>query len=163
MRPFIDRMIAACAKQGVAADRLLMFNRAPDRAQVLQRLRLADIYLDSYPFAGATSLLDPLAVGLPSIVMEGATFRSLVGAALLRELKLDDFVVKDDRAYIDLAVKLALDRTFRDAAAERFVRAMAGKPRFLDPKWYSSAAGDALISAWEAHRESDTPIDASTN
>ena len=38
--------------------------------------------------------------------MDGDNFRSLVGPALLRDLKLDDFVVKTPQEYIELAVKL---------------------------------------------------------
>ena len=83
--------------------------------------------------------------------MAGTTFRSLVGAALLRDLKLDEFVVINDQSYIELAVKLGLDRPFRESAAKRFIKAMNPTPRFLDPKRYAAAAGETLLRAWEAH------------
>ena len=132
-------------------DRLLVFDLRLTRGHVLQRLRLADVYLDSYPFAGATSLLDPLAIGLPAIVMAGSTFRSLVGAALMRDLRLDELVVNDDQSYIDLAVKIATDRALRESMRQRIVEGMARTPRFLDSRRYGRQVGDMLLKVWDSH------------
>ena len=39
-------------------------------------LKLADVYLDFYPFGGANSLVDPLEVGVATVAMEGRNLRS---------------------------------------------------------------------------------------
>jgi predicted O-linked N-acetylglucosamine transferase (SPINDLY family) len=150
VRPFIERIEANFARHGVSMDRVSIFDVAPDRSPVLSRLALADIYLDSFPFAGATSLLDPLQLHIPCVVKDGVTFRSLVGPALLRSIGLDEFVAPDVPAYIDLAVKLATDADYRAQAKTRFAAAMANAPAFYDTEKYADRVGRALIQAWNS-------------
>jgi tetratricopeptide (TPR) repeat protein len=57
-----ERSLAECfARHGVDRNRfILSSDRLPSRADVKELLRLGDIYLDSYPFAGVNSTVDPL-------------------------------------------------------------------------------------------------------
>ena len=53
-QPFLERFTASLARHGVPSDRLLVFNRAPGRGEVLSATTTRVIvYLDSYPFADA--------------------------------------------------------------------------------------------------------------
>jgi len=148
VRPFVHLLKAALNRHNVSPDRLLIFGTAPERGEIYSRLKLADVYLDSFPFAGATSLLDPLELGIPCIALDGANFRSLVGPAFLRDLGLGEFVAPNRQAYVDLAVKLASDPAYRTEARQRFAAAMAAGPRFLNPAWYSGEVARALSAAW---------------
>ena len=68
-------MKATFAHHGVGEGSAMIFKRT-DRTQVLARLAAADIYLDSFPFAGPPPCSDPLQLGIPSVASEGQTFRS---------------------------------------------------------------------------------------
>jgi predicted O-linked N-acetylglucosamine transferase (SPINDLY family) len=83
------------------------------RAPILGVLSLADLYLDSFPYSGAVSLVDPLAVGCPPIVREGHTARCRQSAGLLRDLGLDVMVTRTTEHYITLATRLLQDHTLR--------------------------------------------------
>jgi predicted O-linked N-acetylglucosamine transferase (SPINDLY family) len=139
---------AAAAAQGISDDRILVFAPAPNRAEVLERLRLADIYLDSFPFSGANSLLDPLEVGLPSVVMDGSTFRELMGAAMLRELQLEELAGSSPENYVELACRLAADARYRSRIRHQLQAAMQSKPKFLDPRWYAAQVARILSTVW---------------
>lgn len=136
---FLDRLTAALTRAGVDPSRLLVFPVAPGRADILERLRLADVYLDSFPFSGATSLLDPLEVGLPALALDGGCFRNLVAPAILREAGLDELVARDVDDYVARAVRLGTDRAWRESLAAR-VRALQN-PRFRDPVAYAAEVG----------------------
>jgi predicted O-linked N-acetylglucosamine transferase (SPINDLY family) len=139
----------AAAALGISDERLIVFAPAPNRADVLARLRLADIYLDSFPFSGATSLLDPLEVGLPSIVMDGTPFRSLVGPALLRSIQLEELVAPSVEGYVDLASRLAAEPGLRQRLRDQILNAMRAVPAFLDSKRYGDQLGRMLIAVWQ--------------
>ena len=127
------------SRQGVELDRLLILD--PHRDNIKEYLKLADIYLDSYPFSGTTSVIDPLEVGLPIVARQGSCFRSAMGAALLQELAMPDLVVSSEKSYIQLAIALGTDREFRQQKSEYIQQKMLSKPRFLDSRSYSAQMG----------------------
>ena len=96
------------------------------------------------PYSGATSLLDPLEVGVPLIVMEGEELRCCQGAAILRELEMEELVVKSEEEYLDLAARLATDIRFQTNLREKILNRMQDMPPFLDPKGYAEKIGAAL-------------------
>lgn len=145
---FMARLAAALRRHDIDPRRLLVFNTAPDRDAVAQRLGLADLYLDSFPFSGATSLLDPLLAGLPTVVMNGASFRSLVGPAILHSLGLGELVAHDADAYISIALRLAANRERRKALGGRIESAMRDMPQILDGRGYAARVGLALEEMW---------------
>jgi predicted O-linked N-acetylglucosamine transferase (SPINDLY family) len=146
---FMQRLSAAAARHDVDPRRLIVFTSTPNRADIVERLRLGDIYLDSFPFSGATSLLDPLAIGLPTVVKDGTSFRTLVAPALLRAMELDELIAGDDDAYVALAVKLAGDAGVRDDLRVRIRAKMDNVPKFLDSKWYGQQVGAAFEQMWK--------------
>ena len=145
---FLERFKAAAAAHGIADDRLIVFAPAPSRADVLMRLKLADIYLDSFPFSGATSLLDPFEAGLPSVVMDGQSFRALVGPALLRTAGMDELVAAHPQQYLEIACKLATDPGHRSRLREKTQAAMRIGPKFFDTRWYAGEVTRLLSGIW---------------
>jgi predicted O-linked N-acetylglucosamine transferase (SPINDLY family) len=148
---FMERLRAAAVRHGIDPRRLVIFNSTLNRADIFERLDLGDIYLDSFPFSGATSLLDPFKAGLPTVVKDGTSFRTLVGPALLRTMELDALIAKDEEAYVTLAVKLAGDAGLRNDISGRIRAKMDNMPKFLDSKWYGRQAGAAFEQMWNEH------------
>lgn len=149
--PFIERLTASMARHNVDRGRLFVFGAASSKADVHQRLRLGDVYLDSFPFSGATSLLDPLEVGLPAVAMDGTSFRTLVAAALLREMSMEELIVGSLDAYVELAVKLAADAALRTKLRALIRERMEAVPRFLDSRRYGEQVGAAFERMWKGY------------
>ena len=104
---FNRRLSRALLRFGVAPSRVTSIAKVPSRADLHAVMRLADIYLDSFPFSGACSLVDPLLLGLPIVARRGRTFRSSVASSILSMDGLDEAICEDDRAYVSRAVQLA--------------------------------------------------------
>ena len=138
---FQKRLAASFARYGLSEEQLIILDCVPNRADVLERLKLGDVYLDSYPFAGATSLLDPLMIGLPTVAMGGSTFRSRVGLALLKELQLDELIAENEESYIELAIALGTNRELRQQNSNLIKQRMQSNPKFLDSRTYSAQMG----------------------
>ena len=64
--PFLKRMNTTFLKYGVEKNRLLILapEPVPTRDDIKEYLKITDVYLDSYPFSGTTSLIEPLEIGL---------------------------------------------------------------------------------------------------
>ncbi len=159
-----DRVLAA---HGVAPDRLLVSTmRFPSRTDVRGLLAVGDIYLDTYPFAGVNSLVDPLEAGVPVVAWEGRTFRSRMGGGLLRSLGLEELIAHDATAYHELGVRLAMDRDWRGFMQTRIQNGMSCTPLFLDPLAASDSFGALVEKAYdglyecgrEAFRSDRTPL-----
>jgi predicted O-linked N-acetylglucosamine transferase (SPINDLY family)/cephalosporin hydroxylase len=128
------------AQHGVELDRLLILDPhpIPNRDDIKEYLKLADIYLDSYPFAGTTSVIDPLEVGLPVVARQGTCFRSAMGAALVQELAMPDLIGSSEESYIQIAIALGANRELRQKKSEHIQQKMLSKPGFLDSRSYSA-------------------------
>jgi predicted O-linked N-acetylglucosamine transferase (SPINDLY family) len=99
-------LLALCAERGIAAERLIFAPRAlpPD---YLARYRIADLFLDCFPFNGGTTANDALWMGLPLLTCPGRSFASRMAGSLLHSLGLDELVAADFAEYERLAVELA--------------------------------------------------------
>lgn len=151
--PFVNNLNAICAKYGVNNNRLRFVKQLPSRADVKEFLQLADVYLDSYPYAGATSLIDPLQVGLPVVVVEGNALRFRQGAAMLRELQMPDLIANDEASYIQLAINLATNPQLRQQKRQEIVQKMQANPACFDSVAYSGAIAklfQELFSNWQS-------------
>ncbi|MGB8166412.1 MAG: hypothetical protein WCF18_02905 [Chthoniobacteraceae bacterium] len=145
---FLTRFKAAAREHQIAEERIIVLAPAPNRADVLARLKLADIYLDSFPFSGATSLLDPFEAGLPSVAMDGTSFRALVGPALLRTMGLEELIAANPQDYIEIACRLATDSQRRGRLRDQTEAAMRAVPKFLDARWYGGEVTKVLTAMW---------------
>ncbi len=107
--------------------RVTMVTYGP-RLSCLNHLVEADVYLDSFPYAGFNSVIDALAVGLPVVTLDGEGPYRGCGAALLRRLDLPGFLIaKDKDSYVAAASRLAAEPALR---AE--IRAMLDRERVLE-------------------------------
>ena len=103
----IKNLKAEAVKQGVAEDRLIFAPHMPSIEDHLNRLRLADLFLDTLPFNAHTTASDALRMGLPVLTCMGESFTSRVAASLLNAVKLPELITTNPTDYEALAIDLA--------------------------------------------------------
>jgi predicted O-linked N-acetylglucosamine transferase (SPINDLY family) len=130
--------------EGVSKLRLRILGALSGKAKIRALLRLVDIYLDGFPYAGANSMVDALLTDTPPVALGGKTMRERMGAALMMEVGLDPLVAGDEAAYERIAIRLASDPAERQYWRERITAGMAGSPRFLDPHAYCAHFASVL-------------------
>jgi predicted O-linked N-acetylglucosamine transferase (SPINDLY family) len=95
-----SNLMTYASDRGVSPDRLIFAQRVPDISDHLARYRLADVFLDTYPYNGHTTASDALLAGLPVVTLSGETFASRVAGSLLHDLGLgDEWVGTNPREY----------------------------------------------------------------
>ena len=96
------------AAAGVAPERLVFAGFAQE-AEHQARYRLADLFLDSFPFTGHSTAIEALWAGLPLISCAGASFASRVSASALYSVGMPELATASLPEYKALALKLARD------------------------------------------------------
>lgn len=154
---FEAQMQAVFVQAGLTPERLHILSPFPSHADVLACVGLADVYLDSLPYGGATSLLDPLTVGVPPVVYEGDALRFRQPAALLRELQVPDLITHSADAYRDCAIALGRDPERRQQFRQLIQERMANRPSFLDSAAFSQQIGTLLQQLWQNWQQNQPP------
>lgn len=93
-------------QRGVDPDRLIFAGRV-ERSQYLARLRVADLFLDTFPYNAGTTASDALWAGLPVLTCMGESFASRVAASLLSAIGLPELITSSLADYEALAIELA--------------------------------------------------------
>jgi predicted O-linked N-acetylglucosamine transferase (SPINDLY family) len=138
----IDSIKGAFASLGVEADRIeLHMNLTP--AEIVEILRRTTVYLDTFPYSGAASFIEPITALCPAVTLAGGTQRGLQGAAMLRELGLPELIAGTLDEYVEIAAAIATDPLRRATLAER-IRTGVASARFLSPAAFGTGFGAAL-------------------
>jgi predicted O-linked N-acetylglucosamine transferase (SPINDLY family) len=103
------RLRAAAREAGIDPARLVFMPKQPHQPY-LERLQLADLFLDSNPYNAHTTASDAIWAGCPVLTRPGDTFAARVAGSLNHHLGLDLLNAPDDAAYIATATALGNDR-----------------------------------------------------
>ncbi len=98
-------ILLEASKIKIHKDRII-FASSIEHSQHLKRLKLADLFLDTFPYNAHTTGSDALRMGLPMITLKGKSFASRVLASILNTNGLDELVTEDLKDYENLAVNL---------------------------------------------------------
>ena len=137
-RLFSEQFCRTFTEGGIGMERIRIVDALPSREAVKALLRNAEVYLDSWPYTGSNSNMDPLEVGVPPVVPEGRQMTSRQGAAILRDLELDELVAADLNDYARIAIELGRDADRRADLADRIAQVLKASPRCTDAKRYSA-------------------------
>jgi predicted O-linked N-acetylglucosamine transferase (SPINDLY family) len=78
-------------------------------------LASADVLLDPLHWSGGITTLDALGFGTPIVTLPGALMRGRVTYGCYRHMGMLDCVAGSEQEYAALAVRLGMDRTYREA------------------------------------------------
>jgi predicted O-linked N-acetylglucosamine transferase (SPINDLY family)/predicted SAM-dependent methyltransferase len=150
---FENNLTQIFAQYGISADRLIVLDPqpVPNRQDIKEYYKLADVYLDSYPFSGTTSLVEPLQANIPIVSIQGNSFRSAMGAAMIKSLDIADLVADNEESYIQLATNLGSNIVLRQQKKVEIQTKMQENPSFLDSRNYSAKISDLFIELFEQY------------
>ena len=103
----VSNLKKEATKSGINEDRLIFAKHIPV-AEHLNRIQLADLFLDTLPYNAHTTTSDALRIGLPVLTCMGNSFASRVAASLLNAVNLPELITTTQEQYESLAIQLAL-------------------------------------------------------
>ena len=150
-----DALRKEAAARGVDPSRLVFARKMPIREHI-SRFALADIYLDTWPCNGHTTVSDALWAGVPVVTYAGHSFAQRVASSLLDNVGLPGFICRDLDSYKSQVLQLAADGARRDAVRAHLHRARETAPLF-DSDAYARDFGELLWRMAERHAAGLTP------
>lgn len=142
-------------RHGVAGNRLVFAPFVPMEKQ-LNRLKLADLFLDSLPCNAHTTASDALWAGVPLITCCGKTFPGRVATSLLNAVDLPELVTANLEEYEALAVKLANNPTFLQAIKQKLAHNRQTTSLF-DTDRFRRHIEIAYAEMWEVFQRGEAP------
>jgi len=135
----IRRITTLFAAEGIASERL-HFHQRTAISEYLGLHHEVDLCLDTFPFAGGTTLLHAISMGVPTLTIAGRTPAGRFGASLLSHLGLaDEFVASDPAEFIHKgkywAHSLDVLGNIRASLRQRFQDSILNQPERIAASW----------------------------
>ena len=83
---------------------------------------LADVFLDSFVWSGGMTTLDAINCLLPIVTCPGEIMRGRQSAGFLQRIGIKETIAANPQEYIDIAVHLGLNETYRQQIVEKMSR-----------------------------------------
>jgi len=136
--------------RGVDPDRLIFAKRMPALADHLARYRLADLFLDTFPYNAHTTASDALWAGLPVLTCAGKSFASRVAGSLLTAVGLPELITNNHHDFEKMAITLATQPQVLTGLKQRLAANRLTTPLF-DTERFTRNLESAYRKALDRH------------
>jgi predicted O-linked N-acetylglucosamine transferase (SPINDLY family) len=138
----VELLRGELAEAGLSPHRLVILPHLTPR-QIVTLLNHVTAYLDTFPYSGAASFMEPMIAHCPVVGLRGQTQRGLQGSAMITALGIEELIADTPEQYVELAVRLAFDTDLRTRMVEKMKKA-APTVAFLDVSDFGQRLGNAL-------------------
>ena len=125
---FVENLKLAFEARGVSREGLQFFGRIASYKEHLDLYGMVDIALDTFPYNGTTTTCEALAMGVPTLAIEGNRHASRVGMSLMSHVGLRDWIAGDATDFVAKAVEKARDLEFLSGLRLRLRERLASSP-----------------------------------
>ena len=126
----IKNLKIEASKGGVDGERLIFANRVPLLADHFARHKLADLFIDTFPYTAHSTCSDALWAGLPVLTRMGQSFASRVSGSLLNAIGLNELITNTEEEYENKAFSLATDPNYINEIKNKLYKNRLTKPLF---------------------------------
>jgi predicted O-linked N-acetylglucosamine transferase (SPINDLY family) len=151
----VENLKREALSHGVDANRLIFAEKIP-LSEHLARHRLADLFLDTFPYNAHTTSSDALWVGLPVLTRMGQSFASRVAASLLNAIGLSELITTTLESYEALAIELAKHPAKLAAIKDKLAKNKLTTPLFDTPR-FTQDLERAYIQMYERYQADLVP------
>jgi predicted O-linked N-acetylglucosamine transferase (SPINDLY family) len=151
----VKNLIKETKKYGINENRLVFASHMPIN-QHLNRIRLADLFLDTLPYNAHTTSSDALRMGIPVLTCIGKSFASRVAASLLNAVNLPELITHTPKEYEALAIDLATHPEKLKVIKDKLADNLSTAPLF-DTKRFTKNIESAYTQMYERSQQGLEP------
>ena len=93
---------------GISSQRIIFADFVNEKEH-LNRIKLADVFLDTFPYNAHTTASDAIRAGVPIITLKGESFASRVASSILHQCDMEDLITTSFTEYKNKAIELYND------------------------------------------------------
>ena len=151
------RRICVAKRWPISLERLVFTERVP-YAEHMARQRLADLFLDTWPFNAGSTATDALWAGLPVLTYSARAFAGRMAGSLLKALDLPELIAGSVREYEETAFTLGTEPGVLARLRDRLARNRERSPA-LNSDRFCRHLEAAYREITERHDRGDPPAD----
>lgn len=144
----LENLRRRAQKAGVDPKRIIPAPRLDDPQEHIQRIQLADLYLDCFIYNAHTTAADALWAGVPVLTCVRETFASRVGASLVKAAGLPQLICESEAEFIAKAIELGKNPQQLQALQQHLQTRKAELPLF-DTDNFVRSLESALIDIYQ--------------
>ncbi len=123
VRRFIARLDRAFSLAGLDAQKFCTMLPRQTPQEFVDLNRAVDVFLDNPSWSGNNTTLTAVDCGLPIVTLPTGLMRGRHTFGILKMLGLQDMIADSEESYVDMAVRLGLERDFRFEVKRRLMAA----------------------------------------
>ena len=152
----IENLKKEAKKNNIDESRLIIAPRLDLREDHLNRIKLADLFLDTLPYNAHATTSDALQVGLPVLTRIGASFASRVAASLISSVDMMELITESQEQYEELAIELATNTEKLKAIKDKLEVNLKNSPLYNTPL-YTKQLEAAYLAMYERYQNELDP------
>lgn len=138
-------LLIEAEKRGIEESKLIFVPHL-GHSEHLERLAVADLFVDTFNVNAHTTASDALWAGLPVVTKIGKQFAARVAASLLYSIEMPELVASNEKEYENIILELAKDKD-KLVAIRKKLQTNRFKSPLFDTKRYTENFEKALIEA----------------
>jgi predicted O-linked N-acetylglucosamine transferase (SPINDLY family) len=162
----VKNLIKEASARGVDAERLIFTAREvvsmdQEKARTgryLASYKLADLFLDTWPYNAGTTAVDALWAGLPVLTKKGKALVARMATEALRGIEVPELITKTPEEYKELAIELGHNPDKLKLLKEKIQRNRLTTSLF-DPVANTRHIENAYLQMYTRYQESSEPQD----
>jgi predicted O-linked N-acetylglucosamine transferase (SPINDLY family) len=143
-------------KSKINSDRIIFANKLETSEDYLASYKLADLFLDTFPYNAHVTGCDALYSGLPILTLCGESFASRVGASLLNTLNMNELIAYSETEYVNKAYNLSINKKKITELKQELSNPLTISKLF-NSKLYVEKIETAYIKIFEELKNKNTP------
>jgi predicted O-linked N-acetylglucosamine transferase (SPINDLY family) len=145
-----------CSKLGVDEKRLVFSSIEKVREDHHAKIKLADIFLDCFPYGAQSTASDFLRAGVPVITLRGKSFSNQVASSILINLNLSELVTLSEEDYENLAIKFATNPDYLKEIKEKLMLNVKASSLY-NVKEYTRSIESGYIQVYDRYHDNLNP------
>ncbi len=153
----IENIYKQAKLNNIKNERIIFTNNIPQNEH-LQRYKLADLCLDTYPYGAHTTASDCIRNGTPIITICGNSFASRVCASILKTINMSELITKNYDEYEKLAIQIGLNKKFHSELKIKLNKNIMNNVLF-DSQLFTKNIEKAYYKVYENYHMNVAPTD----
>jgi len=142
--------------RGIQPSRLIFGERLTYKEDHLNRIKQADLFIDTLPYNAHTTTSDALRMGLPVLTCIGNSFASRVAASLLNAINLPELITSTQEQYESVAIELATNPEKLKIIKDKLVDNLATAPLY-DTPLFTRHLESAYLTMYDRYQQGLDP------